>query len=334
MKYVSPLNQEEVQTLQEMYQHHSSRWVRMRAHSILLSHQKFSLSEIAKIYQVDRRSVSSWINRWKSLGLVGLYDLPRSGRPCILTLAEQQKALRYLRKYPRDLKKVVVTIQQETAKRVSTKTIKRIAKRARFVWKRIKRSPSKHPHPHLYHQRQQMIVKLQQLEKAGEIDLRYFDVTGFSLEPCVPYAWQGIRETLWIPSSRSSRLNVLGFLNRQNTLYPFVIEGKVDTSVIISCFNQFIDHIQKKTFVLLDNAPIHTSKEFIRHISSWAKRNLIIKYLPPYCPELNLIENLWRLMKYKWLPFSAYTSFRHLVRSVEHILKSFGSQYKISFQTT
>jgi transposase len=32
---------------------------------------------------------------------------------------------------------------------------------------------------------------------------------------------------------------------------------------------------------------------------------LIIKYLPPYSPELNLIEILWRRIKYTWLPFSS-----------------------------
>jgi hypothetical protein len=63
MKYVSPLKKEEIQTLQKLYQRHHSRLVRLRAHSILLSHQKFPINEIAKIYQVDRRSVSSWIDR-------------------------------------------------------------------------------------------------------------------------------------------------------------------------------------------------------------------------------------------------------------------------------
>jgi transposase len=28
---------------------------------------------------------------------------------------------------------------------------------------------------------------------------------------------------------------------------------------------------------------------------------LILKYLPPYSPELNLIEILWRHIKYRWL---------------------------------
>ena len=45
--------------------------------------------------------------------------------------------------------------------------------------------------------------------------------------------------------------------------------------------------------------------------------------------QLNLIEILWRFMKYYWLPFSAYASFQCLSEAVEEILthkfgKSFG----------
>ncbi|WP_368860940.1 transposase, partial [Desulforhabdus sp. TSK] len=39
------------------------------------------------------------------------------------------------------------------------------------------------------------------------------------------------------------------------------------------------------------------------------KKNLYIKFLPTYSPELNLIEILWRKIKYEWLSFSAYLSF-------------------------
>ena len=46
-----------------------------------------------------------------------------------------------------------------------------------------------------------------------KIDLCYFDESGFTLEPCVPYAWQPI-ETIEIPSSKSKCFNVLGFVNR------------------------------------------------------------------------------------------------------------------------
>lgn len=332
MKYVSPLTPAEIQTVQEMHHHHPSRRARMRAHSILLSHHGYSIPAIANMYQIDRRSVSAWLDRWQALGLVGLFDQPRCGRPPILTEEEQQRVQYYLTVYPKDLKKVAQAIAEETSKPVSTKTIKRLAKKTRHVWKRIKKGPAKKPDPHLYQQRQAMIARLQRREAAGEMDLYYFDATGFCLEPCVPYAWQPIGAVIEVPATKSARLNVLGFLNRHNALYPFVVEGKVDTAVIVACFDPFCSSIDKKTVVLLDNGPVHTSKDFIRHLAEWVSRGLIIKYLPPYAPELNLIELLWRFIKYKWLPFSAYASFPCLRQAVEHILTLFGAEYKIAFQ--
>src|SRR5882672_1890409 len=58
---------------------------------------------------------------------------------------------------------------------------------------------------------------------------------------------------------------------------------------------------------------------------------LSIFYLPEYSPELNLIEILWRFMKYEWIEFWAYTSFAHLVQYVEEVIKNFGEKYKINF---
>ena len=56
------------------------------------------------------------------------------------------------------------------------------------------------------------------------------------------------------------------------------------------------------------------------------------EYLPSYAPELNLIEILWRFMKYYWLPFSAYASFQCLSEAVEEVLTRIGTDYTINFQ--
>jgi len=37
-------------------------------------------------------------------------------------------------------------------------------------------------------------------------------------------------------STHNRRLNVLGFLTRHNDLFPYIIEGRVDTDVVIECF--------------------------------------------------------------------------------------------------
>lgn len=111
-----------------------------------------------------------------------------------------------------------------------------------------------------------------------------------------------------------------------------MIEGSVDTAVIIECFDQLSDQIDKRSYVLLDNAPMHRSKAFMQQIPKWVRKGLIVTYLPAYAPELNLIEILWRFIKYYWLPFSAYSSFKCLCKAVEDILTRFGTDYIINFR--
>ncbi len=332
MKYVTPLSDAEIETLHQMHAHHPSRRARMRAHSLLLSHQRYTIPQIARLYQVDQRRVSAWMDRWQAWGLVGLYDRPRSGRPAIFTAEEQQTVYEYLDDSPKDVKKVVEAMEQKTRKRVSTKTIKRLIKKS-HIWKRMKRSPAQSPAPHKYSRSQEMIARVQARESQGDCDLWYFDGAGFCLEPSLPYAWQPRGTSIAVPtSSPSRRLNVLAFLKRNNDLYPYMIEGSVDSSVMIECFDQLSTQIDKRSYVLLDKAPMHRSKAFIQQIPKWVRKGLIIKYLPAYAPELNLIEILWRFIKYYWLPFSAYTSFQCLCTAVEDILTRFGTDYKITFQ--
>ena len=102
MTYVAPLTAVEIHTLHEMHRSHPSRRARMRAHSLLLSHHGVSMPHIARMYQVDYRSVSSWIDQWQTRGLVGLYDQPGAGRRPTLSLDEQQKVQQYLQDSPKD----------------------------------------------------------------------------------------------------------------------------------------------------------------------------------------------------------------------------------------
>jgi transposase len=199
----------------------------------------------------------------------------------------------------------------------------------------MKKVPAKRPDPQQYERSRTLIHRLHTREANGACDLWYFDGSGFCLTPGVPYAWQPIGSVIEVPtSSHNRRVNVLGFLNCHNELFPYVIEGRIDTSIVVECFAQFSQQLKKRTYVLLDNAPVHKSWEFIQHIPKWVKRGLIIKYLPSYSPELNLIELLWRFMKYHWLPFSAYMSLQCLLQAIEDILVRFGTDYTIDFEAT
>jgi len=105
----------------------------------------------------------------------------------------------------------------------------------------------------------------------------------------------------------------------------------IHTGVVIACFDAFCHTLTQKTVVVVDNASIHRSEAFEDRMPYWKQHGLIIKYLSPYSPELNLIEILWRRIKYTWLPFSAYACLNALSEALEAILSHVGSEYQITF---
>ena len=56
------------------------------------------------------------------------------------------------------------------------------------------------------------------------------------------------------------------------------------------------------------------------------KKGLTIFYLPTYSPELNIIEILWRFIKYEWLNIDAYESWKSFVKAVEDVLQGVGGK--------
>jgi transposase len=304
---------------------------RARAHGLLLSEQGLTINAIARIYHVDRETVSTWLTKWAQQGAPRLHEHPRSGRPPKLTPDEQALALTYITEEPRSLTQVADRLAQKTEKRLSLSTLKRLATRARLRWKRVRKSLKSLRDPEAFAQGQRALEAFQRQEDAGKIDLYYFDESGFALDPSIPYAWQAAGEVIELPAMRYGRINVWGLMNRHNDLHAYMFEQSTHSGVVIACFDAFCQTMTKKTVVVLDTASIHTSEECEERVPSWNTQGLLLKYLPPYSPEWNLIEILWRHIKYRWVPFSAYQCLNALIEALENILRHVGSKYQITF---
>jgi hypothetical protein len=146
----------------------------------------------------------------------------------------------------------------------------------------------------------------------------------------VPYAWSPIGKPWEVTAySRSRRLNVLGFLSRAGKLAYHTTTETVTTETVIEAFDQFVIQKDPDTFavVVLDNASMHRFKAFRRMDVATCASDL-----SAYSPELNLIEILWRQMKYTWLPLSAYLSFERLREEVHCLLGGYGTDHAINFE--
>ena len=216
-------------------------------------------------------------------------------------------------------------------KKVSIWTIKRILKAAGYRWKRMRRSLKQKRDEALFSFFQQEIKELHQLEAQGEIDVYYFDEAGVNLTPVVPYAWQQKNHRYELPSVRSQNLTILGFMNLKSQCHSFLFEGAADSEIVMTCMNAFAEQITRKTIVILDRASIHTSNKMQQRIKQWQKQGLYLQFLPAYCPELNLIEILWKHVKYYWLDVSAYQNMATLKEQVTDVLENIGAKYRITF---
>jgi transposase len=200
-----------------------------------------------------------------------------------------------------------------------------------YSWKRARLSLKHKRNQDLFELKKAQIEILKDLEDSGYLDLYYGDESHFGLTPNVPYAWQRKDNPILLPAAKGKFLNVVGLMNRKNNLFFEVLESTFDTDKIISFLDSFVEQTIKKTVVILDNSPIHKSKKFIAKMEQWKEKDVFIYFLPPYSPELNLIEILWRRIKYQWIPFDAYICFQNLKERLSYILNNFGKKYDIIF---
>lgn len=335
-RFVTPLTIEQVAELTDWVKKkevNERTWKRIR--SILRSHDHYTLDEISEIEGVERDTVSLWLTNWETYGLLGLFDRPKQNRHPTLNETEQEILRQLLCECSNSSTEVSRLLEERTGKRLGPGSIRRWAKKFGFRWKRTRKSLSAKRNAKEFKQAQQDLKAFRELEKTGQAQVFFFDASGLDLTPCIPYGWYpaGQDPCVSLPSSKSKRLNIIGFLNRQQELIPFIFEGTCTAAVVKSCFDSFCAQLKPTvpTVVVLDNAPVHTAKLFQESIPDWQAKDVFPYFLPSYSPELNLIEILWKKIKYSWLPRQAYESFQSLTNAVTQILQQFGVKYQIGF---
>jgi transposase len=331
MRSIENLNWLQIKFLQRLHKESKKHHVRQRSHCILLSYQGYEVTELAKIFRKTKRTIYTWLDLWETLHFAGLYDVKGRGRKPKLDNDQKLQVKKWSKEHPKNLKKVVALVKENYDVSVSKYTIQRILYSLDFSWRRVRKKPKGKPDPGEYKQKKEALEHYQQQAERREIDLYHFDETGFGLDPYVPYAWQEKGETIEVESSRGKRLSVCGFLSMQNELVAYTTEDTVDSEFLIACFDEFSSNLSKKTVIAMDNSSFHTSSSFESKIPEWKSKGLEIFYFPKYSPHLNLIEILWRFMKYEWIEWWAYKGWSYLVEYVEMVIRGYGTKYEINF---
>ncbi len=85
------------------------------------------------------------------------------------------------------------------------------------------------------------------------------------------------------------------------------------------------------TVVVLDNASMHRSKLVKAAQGELVKHGVALYFLPPYSPELNLIEPVFGVIKHYDMPERSYTTVDNLSLAVDAAFRR--AEQRISIKT-
>jgi hypothetical protein len=68
--------------------------------------------------------------------------------------------------------------------------VKRIIKASDYIWKRVRKSLKNKRDEEKFRKSQEELEEWQKMAERKEVDLYYYDESGFSLNPVISYAWQ------------------------------------------------------------------------------------------------------------------------------------------------
>lgn len=171
--------------------------------------------------------------------------------------------------------------------------------------------------------------------------MHFLDESGFA--PTLPtgYTWTRIGERKVIPyeAPEGRRVNVVGALAPYSSDGPNLVyetrrrdQGKYDAAAHLRFICDKVAglpaevpagyRIERPCVIVLDNYSVHHAGAVKSEIPKLEAMGVYFHYLPPYSPELNDIEPLWRQVKYQDLPERSHKTAASLQDAVEQALNT------------
>jgi len=163
--------------------------------------------------------------------------------------------------------------------------------------------------------------------KKGIVELFFLDASHFVMGcDYLGYIYGTVRRFIKTYSGRK-RYNVLGALNFISKKVTTVTNDTYITSTQICELLKKVayEYVGKPIYIILDNARYQKCK-IVQELAGQLGINLI--FIPPYSPNLNLIERLWKHVKGR-LRIKYYDRFDEFQQTIDTIVSSTDKEDKV-----
>jgi len=268
-----------------------------RANALLLLDDGVSCADIAKALYLDDDTVRRWHKQYQTGGwdFVVINDW-KGGQPR-MTAAQETALTTWLEgRFCRSADEIRAHIAGEFGLRYSHSGCIKLLSRLGFEYRKPR------PVPRVADPAQQadfIAAYARLLNGLGADEAVYFaDAVHpeYQSKPAFGWVKRGAHPTLKTTPGRG-RVNIHGALNLENFDAPFVEPTTVDGQSAVQLLAKIEARAPDKStiHVIWDNAPYHRGPD-VRAFLSRPDCRINLIALPPYCPHLNPIERLWKVM--------------------------------------
>jgi transposase len=122
----------------------------------------------------------------------------------------------------------------------------------------------------------------------------FMDAVHPTMSTKIGYGWikKGTNKLIKSTAART-RINIVGSINLKSMDVEVKMYETVNSESVIDYFDVLRTIYDGKIHVVLDRSGYHTSEKTMKAAE---ERNIVIHFLPPYSPNLNPIERLWKVM--------------------------------------
>lgn len=275
-----------------------------RIRVILLLDDGEKYRDIAKFLFLDEGSIANYRKRYREGGIEGLINDHYVGKVPLLSPAQLLELNDDLQKevFP-DTGKVIDHVEKKFQVRYSRGGMTDLLHRMGFSFKKPKAVPGKADR-----KKQEKFIK--QYNGVKPHGLVYFaDSTHPMFNPVMGYGWIKKGQDFEIKTNSGRfHLNINGAIeiNTMNVIARScnVVNRDSICELLRAIRNKNPE--KDKIYLVLDNAPYNRAKK-VKKLAKKLKIRLL--YLPPYSPNLNPIERLWKFMKKKMMANKYYDTF-------------------------
>jgi transposase len=272
-----------------------------------LHQEGWSVRRIAAALGVCPSAVSQWLATARQEGPEGLRSRPRSGAPAKLTPAQRRLIPDFLwhgaeaygfRGDVWTCGRVAHRLEQEFGVAYSRGHVSRLLKDLGWTPQVPLTRALPRDEAVIEDWRVNVWPALRRHARRQRRTVVFLDESGFYLLPGVvrTYAPQGETPVLWEWQSRD-HLSAMGAVTPQGKVLTLVRQHALTGVEVIAFLEHVLRHLKEDLLLFWDGSPIHRRAEVREFLEDVGARRLRVERLPPYAPDLNPVEWLWRQLK-------------------------------------